>query len=81
VCVSGYEKLPLRETLTFISSRALPRALFFVDGPYHYFDYDVNDNGTVRHYGTSDSDYSTDVLSSRTDEFIGYSASIQRFPY
>jgi N-acetylglucosamine-6-sulfatase len=48
----------------------------FTEGPYHYFNYDVNDNGTVRHYGTSKGDYSTDVLSSRTDEFIAYSASI-----
>jgi len=48
----------------------------FTEGPYHYFDYDVNDNGTIRHYGTSASDYSTDVLSARTDQFIGYSASL-----
>src|SRR5215211_672297 len=40
----------------------------FTEGPYHYFDYDVNDNGTIRHYGTSASDYSTDVLSARTDQ-------------
>ena len=35
-----------------------------------FFDYDVNDNGTIRHFGTSTSDYSTDVLKSNVREFI-----------
>jgi N-acetylglucosamine-6-sulfatase len=39
-----------------------------------YFDYDVNDNGTIRHFGTSNSAYSTDVLNSQVQEFIGASA-------
>jgi N-acetylglucosamine-6-sulfatase len=43
-------------------------------GNYDYFDYDINDNGTKRHYGTSDSDYKTDVLSRKTDAFITNSA-------
>jgi N-acetylglucosamine-6-sulfatase len=43
-------------------------------GTYDYFDYDINDNGTKRHYGTSDSDYKTDVLSRKTDAFITNSA-------
>jgi N-acetylglucosamine-6-sulfatase len=40
-----------------------------------YFDFDVNDQGTVRHFGTKDSDYKTDVLSRQTNAFIGNSAS------
>jgi N-acetylglucosamine-6-sulfatase len=44
-------------------------------GTYDYLDYDINDNGTKRHYGTSDSDYKTDVLSRKTDAFITNSAS------
>jgi arylsulfatase A-like enzyme len=39
-----------------------------------YFDYDVNDDGTIRHFGNEDSDYSTDVLSRKTRAFIRNSA-------
>ncbi|MDQ3704755.1 MAG: sulfatase-like hydrolase/transferase, partial [Chloroflexota bacterium] len=35
-----------------------------------YFDYRVNDNGNMRHFGTDEGDYSTDVLSVQTQEFI-----------
>jgi len=38
-----------------------------------YFNYDVNDNGTMRHFGTGEGAYSTDVLSAQTQEFIGAS--------
>ena len=41
---------------------------------YKYFGYDVNDNGIGRHFGSSDSDYKTDVLSRQTQSFIGASA-------
>src|SRR5215203_4449015 len=44
-------------------------ALLFSGDP-KYFDYSVNDQGIVTHYGTSDSDYLTDVLSRKTNEFI-----------
>src|SRR5215212_5741641 len=47
----------------------------FTLGDLHYFDYDVNDQGTITHYGTSDSDYSTDVISRQADDFISNSAS------
>src|SRR5215208_5403184 len=40
----------------------------------NYFNYDINNNGTTRHYGSTNSDYKTDVLSSRTQRFIGASA-------
>ena len=39
-----------------------------------YFDYEVNDDGTIRHFGTKDSDYRTDVLRRETVAFIGNSA-------
>jgi arylsulfatase A-like enzyme len=39
-----------------------------------YFDYDVNDNGTIRHFGTTNRDYSTDVLKRNVREFIGANA-------
>src|SRR5918997_2174866 len=41
---------------------------------YKYFGYDINDNGTVRHFGLRESDYKTDVLSRQTQSFIGSSA-------
>ena len=43
-------------------------------GAYDYFDYVMIDDGTKRHYGTSDSDYKTDVLSRKTNDFITNSA-------
>jgi N-acetylglucosamine-6-sulfatase len=39
----------------------------------HYFDYKVNHNGNIRHYGTRENDYITDVLSRETQQFIGTS--------
>jgi N-acetylglucosamine-6-sulfatase len=47
---------------------------WFATHDFRYFDYDVSDNGTVRHFGTDDSDYLTDVISERTEAFIGESA-------
>jgi N-acetylglucosamine-6-sulfatase len=38
-----------------------------------YYDYSVNDNGTVKHFGTTASAYSTDVLSRETQQFVGAS--------
>src|SRR5215217_7712697 len=47
----------------------------FSSGDLHYFDYDVNDQGTIRHFGSKDSDYKTDVLSRKTNRFISSSVS------
>jgi N-acetylglucosamine-6-sulfatase len=47
----------------------------FTSGALHYFGYDVNDQGTIAHYGTSDSDYSTDVISRQADAFIATNVS------
>jgi N-acetylglucosamine-6-sulfatase len=41
--------------------------------PWEYFDYDVNDDGAIRHFGTKDSDYQTDVLERKSETFIGAS--------
>src|SRR5215211_1993098 len=41
--------------------------------PWEYFDYDVNDDGTIKHFGTSNSDYQTDVLKRKTQTFISAS--------
>jgi N-acetylglucosamine-6-sulfatase len=46
----------------------------FSAGDTPYFDYDVNDQGTIRHFGTKDSDYKTDVLSRQTNAFISTNA-------
>src|SRR5215207_271659 len=46
----------------------------FSTGHSHYFEYNVNDDGTIRHYGTKDSDYRTDVLSRKTNAFISKGA-------
>ena len=40
------------------------------DSQAKYFDYDVNDNGTIRHYDKRESDYNTDVISAQTQDFI-----------
>jgi N-acetylglucosamine-6-sulfatase len=38
-----------------------------------YFNYDANDQGTIRHFGTAASDYQTDVLKRRAKAFVGTS--------
>jgi N-acetylglucosamine-6-sulfatase len=47
---------------------------WFANFGFRYFDYDVNDDGTIRHFGTRESDYLTDVLRGQTQQFIGASA-------
>src|SRR5829696_9266261 len=51
---------------------------WFATGSFKYFGYDVNDNGAIRHFGTRDSDYLTDVLSRQTQTFISDSASLDQ---
>jgi arylsulfatase A-like enzyme len=47
-------------------------------GEPRYFGYDVVNDGTITHYGTSDGDYLTDVLSSETSTFIQNSAPLDQ---
>jgi arylsulfatase A-like enzyme len=35
-----------------------------------YYDYDINNDGAVVHYGSQETDYSTDVLAGEADSFI-----------
>ena len=50
----------------------------FTSGDPRYFDYDVNDQGTIRHFGTQESDYSTDVISTHTNAFISNSVAADK---
>jgi arylsulfatase A-like enzyme len=43
---------------------------FVAGGGYRNFDYDMNSNGQVVHYGHTAADYLTDVVSARTDSLI-----------
>jgi N-acetylglucosamine-6-sulfatase len=36
----------------------------------HYYGYDVNDQGTIKHFGSKNSDYSTNVLNTQVQDFI-----------
>ncbi|WP_367047993.1 sulfatase [Streptomyces sp. Je 1-332] len=45
---------------------------------YPEFDYDLNENGTVRHYGKDPEDYLTDVISDKAGSFIDASAKEQK---
>jgi N-acetylglucosamine-6-sulfatase len=45
-----------------------------------FYNYDLNDNGTTRHFGNSESDYSTDVLSREVQQFIGAGAAPSKPP-
>jgi N-acetylglucosamine-6-sulfatase len=47
---------------------------WFAFKTHQYYNYDVNDNGTIKHFGASESDYSTDVLNGEVQQFIGASA-------
>jgi len=40
------------------------------DGGGAYYDYTLNTDGTLVHYGNTDADYSTDVLANQADSFI-----------
>ena len=48
---------------------------------YNFFNYDINNNGTVQHFGSSDSDYKTDVLRRQTKTFIENNATQPFFAY
>ena len=49
--------------------------------PINYLNYDVNDNGIRKHFGTKASDYSTDVLKSETLQFIADSVGLDKPPF
>jgi N-acetylglucosamine-6-sulfatase len=43
-------------------------------GGAHYYDYKINDDGRVIHYGSTSADYETDVIADHAKTFIGTSA-------
>jgi N-acetylglucosamine-6-sulfatase len=47
---------------------------WFGAGAFRYFDYEANDQGTIRYFATSDSDYVTDVVGEKAKTFISTSA-------
>jgi N-acetylglucosamine-6-sulfatase len=51
---------------------------FAASGHVRYYDYEVNDNGTIRQYGTNSGAYSTDVLKRQTLQFIDASVDRRR---
>lgn len=51
---------------------------WFANFEARYYDYDMNDQGTIRHFGRQNSDYFTDVLRRKTEAFIGASAAADR---
>ena len=38
--------------------------------PFGYYDYDASDNGTLQHFGSARSDYSTDVFTQKANQFL-----------
>jgi arylsulfatase A-like enzyme len=47
---------------------------WFVQVQVKYYDYDVNDNGVITHFGSTPADYSGDVMTQRAVDFILASA-------
>src|SRR4029453_1355696 len=47
---------------------------WFVQVQVKYYDYDVNDNGVITHFGNTPADYSGDVMTQRAVDFILASA-------
>ncbi|HEX6915279.1 MAG TPA: sulfatase, partial [Chitinophagaceae bacterium] len=43
---------------------------FVAGGGYRNYNYDINNNGSIRHFGRAPKDYLTDVLSGHTDSLI-----------
>jgi arylsulfatase A-like enzyme len=43
---------------------------WFAFAESQYYDYNVNDNGTLEYYGTKPQDYSTDVLANKASSYI-----------
>ena len=68
----GYRTALIGKYLNNYQGTAIPRGWDHWFGKFNskYFDYDVNDNGTIRHFGTDESDYATDVLRRQTRSFI-----------
>ena len=69
---AGYDTALLGKYLNHYKGTAVPRGwdVWFATFTFEYYDYDVNDNGTLKHFGTGERNYQTDVLRSRARQFI-----------
>jgi arylsulfatase A-like enzyme len=72
---AGYRTGLFGKYLNGYDGSTVPRGWDDWFGKYggYYYDWDVNDNGTKRHYGRTDSDYSTDVIAREARSFISAS--------
>jgi N-acetylglucosamine-6-sulfatase len=70
---AGYRTGLLGKYLNHYQGTAVPPHWdrWFATFTFEYFDYDVNDNGTIKHFGTGERGYLTDVLRRQTQQFIG----------
>jgi N-acetylglucosamine-6-sulfatase len=73
---AGYRTALIGKYLNAYRSTAVPPGWDYWFGKFdvNYFDYDVNDNGTIRHFGTTQRDYATYVISRQAQRFIDTSA-------
>jgi N-acetylglucosamine-6-sulfatase len=74
---AGYSTGLFGKYLNGYTAATVPRGWddwFAFERHFSYYNYDVNDNGAIRHFGTTNIDYSTDVLNAQVKEFIGASA-------
>ncbi len=70
---AGYETALIGKYFNGYSGTFVPpgwEEWFAISQEIRYFNYDINDNGQLRHFGTSEADYLTDVLRGQTEEFI-----------
>jgi N-acetylglucosamine-6-sulfatase len=79
---AGYSTALLGKYLNHYEVTAVPPGWddWFATFTFEYYDYDVNDNGTLRHFGTGERDYQTDVLRRKTRRFIDASLA-RRTPF
>ncbi len=52
-----------------------------ISGPVDYYNYDINENGTLASYGQAPSDYVDDVITSKAVDFIGRRAAAGGEPF
>jgi N-acetylglucosamine-6-sulfatase len=79
---AGYETGLFGKYLNGYSGTVIPPGWseWFAKFTVAYFNYDVNDDGQLRHYGSGKNDYLTDVLRRQTRQFIGASVA-ERKPF
>jgi arylsulfatase A-like enzyme len=70
---AGYSTALLGKYFNHYDGRTVPPGWddWFVTSTFEYYNFEVNDNGTLRHFGSGD--YQTDALRDRARQFIGAS--------